>query len=503
MESFAQSLNQSFPSDLGNYQDSKCPALTQAGLAKENALPGISMNSADWRALQFDEPAGSVIWMDQNSANCGDILTIHGSTYDNYSSKDQKAPRTIAALRIGWYGGSGAREIWRSGPIVFPHLNIPKPTGATRLIETNWPVLAKVQITSSWTPGFYLLVTYSPSGRIESEDPLVIHNKLGTSKVAIMHSFLTWQMYNSFGGNSGYIGPGGTLDDERTNRSREVSFNRPYAGSGAFAIKRDALSMMQFLEKNNVLVDNYSDLDLNTYPSIFTHYNEIIISGHAEYMPRRLFDSYIAARNNGINLALFGANDAYWQTRLSANGKVPDRHVYMYRVATQDPVTQWDQVTLEYSDKRVNTPSNLITGGLTSGVHVYGTLYTKSDPSWLGIPANSKIESISPDSEVESSVPTPASPPNIHVLFQGTLNYTVAPDIKNYVAPQVQSLWFTLPSGSAVFNGGFTTWACDLADSCVYPSITPQTQNLLQQVTLKIINLWSEKGIGSKLASSK
>ena len=177
--------------------------------------------------------------------------------------------------------------------------------------------------------------------------------------------------------------------------------------------------------------------------------------------------------------------------------------LFRSRVATQDPVTSWDQATLEYDDKRINTPSNLITGGLTSGVHVYGTLSAAQIPKWLSIPTNSKIEAISPDSEVETSFPTLASPPNIHVLFQGKLNYLVAPSVKNAKAPTVESMWFTTPSGAAVFNGGFTTWACDLADSCVYPSITPKTQALLQNVTLRILDLWSTGGIGAKLASVK
>ncbi len=503
VETFAQSLSQTFPLDNGNFVNSTCPALTKSGLAAENNLPGVNMTMSDWRDVQFYDPHGSLLWADKNNVNCGDSISIHASTFDNYSYKDSNRPRTIAALRIGWYNGAGAREVWKSKPMIFPHLRIPHAFTNTRLVQTNWPTLLTVNIDQSWTPGFYLLVTYSPSGYIESEDPLVVHNPLGTANLAIMHSFITWQMYNAFGGYSAYIGPGGSATDQRTERSREVSFDRPYYGSGGFAIKRDGLSMMQFLEKNNVLVDNYSDLDMNNFPSIFRHYRGIVISGHAEYMPRRLFDSFIAARNNGINLALFGANDAYWQTRLAPAHKVPDRLAYMYRVATQDPITDWDKITLEYSDPRVNTPSNLITGGLTSGVHVFGDLKLAENPSWLKLPKNAAIQSISPDTEIESSFPTPASPPNIHVLFQGRLNYAITPPGKHVKIPFEQTMWFTTPSGAAVFNSGFTTWACDLVDSCVYPSISGESQKILQDVTLKVLDLWGQPQIGKKLELAK
>jgi hypothetical protein len=156
-------------------------------------------------------------------------------------------------------------------------------------------------------------------------------------------------------------------------------------------------------------------------------------------------------------------------------------------------------VTLQYSDKRVNTPSNLITGELTSGVHVFGAMKALSVPHWLAIPKNARIENISPDSEIEGYFAQPSAPANVHVLFEGGLSYQTYPGGNLPKVPLAQSIWFTTPSGAAIFNAGFTTWACDLSDACVYPSITSSSQSVLQKTTLTILSLWSQKVIGPKL----
>jgi hypothetical protein len=171
----------------------------------------------------------------------------------------------------------------------------------------------------------------------------------------------------------------------------------------------------------------------------------------------------------------------------------------MYRVSTQDPDTNWDEVTLEYDDKRVNTPSNLITGELTSGVHVFGAMQTQHVPHWLNIPKNSVIENISPDSEIEGYFDRASAPKDAHVLFQGGLSYQIYPGGNVPKIPLAQSIWFTTPSGAAIFNGGFTTWACDLSDACVYPSITATSESILQKTTLTILKLWAQKDIGPQL----
>jgi len=404
-------------------------------------------------------------------------------------------------MRIGWYQGSGAREVWNSGPIKLKSQKVIYPKNALRMVDTKWPTTATIKVGANWTPGFYLFVTRAMDGHIENAAPLIIRSPLGSSKLLLIHSFLTWNAYNSFGGRSAYFGTGATKTEMRADRSRVVSLDRPIVGSGGFAVHRDAISIVQFLEREGISVDQESDIDIDSWPSITRNYSALVLSGHPEYFTRRIFDTFLAARNSGTNLAIFGANTAVWQTRLTASPVGENRRIIIYRDPKEDPVKELTQVSAAFSDGRLNVPGTLITGSLTGGVHVYGDLKTVSIPSWLKIPTSSSIKGISPDSESDHIVNTVASPPNIHILFAGSMHYRDSATVgsKRNISPIAQTLWFTTPSGSAIFNAGVSTWSCDLIATCAYSTVDEKSRTTLDSVTKQVLTLWETKGIGRTL----
>jgi hypothetical protein len=208
-----------------------------------------------------------------------------------------------------------------------------------------------------------------------------------------------------------------------------------------------------------------------------------------------------AARNSGINIAIFGANTAVWQTRLTESPVGKNRRVIMYRSATEDPVIKLDQVTIKYEDPRINYPATQFTAALTSGVHVYGNIKAKSIPSWLKISQNSSINGISPDSEVEKYLPTAAAPPKVGIIFAGTLNFRDAAAVgaRPRISPVANTIWYTTPSGSAVFNAGVMTWSCDMIDTCAYSTVDEKSRQVIDDVSLQVLKLWQIKGIGKTL----
>jgi len=135
-------------------------------------------------------------------------------------------------------------------------------------------------------------------------------------------------------------------------------------------------------------------------------------------------------------------------------------------------------------------------------VHVYGDLKTVQIPRWLNLPMNSQINGISPDSEVEHVVESVATPPNIHVLFSGTMHYRDAATVGQPArpVPQLQSIWFTTPSGAAIFNAGVTTWSCDLIETCAYSTVDAASRATMVSVTAQILNLWQSKAVGKTLS---
>jgi hypothetical protein len=316
----------------------------------------------------------------------------------------------------------------------------------------------------------------------------------------MMHSFMSWELYNSFGGRSAYLGPGKDGISDADERSRVVSFDRPMLGSGSYSIQRDAIPIIQFYEKHGINIDEETDLDINQWPSLTDKYSGIIVGGHAEYFTNRMFNTFIADRNSGVNIAIFGGNTSYWQTRLTNSQYGLNRHIVMYRYATEDPNHELSQVTIEFSNYRINTPPNLISGEQTSGVHVYGTLKPVSIPLWLHVPKSAAIGGLTTDSEVEATTPNVAQPPNVHILYSGEMKWRdAATSAKFKKKPVGQVDWIAYPSGSALFNAGLSTWSCQLSDACVDLPFDKSAQDLIRSITLQVLTLWQTPKVGSSL----
>ena len=501
MRTFEQSLATKTPADVSNYSDSSCTKLSPTWVADENAQQGVAMTVKDWKKLNLQGAAGSALWLNKTSGGCGDTIDIHASLYGSSADTFHTGTRSIEALRIGWYQGSGARQVWDSGPINLKERKISYPRDATRMIETKWPTTVRLKLDQHWVPGFYLFITRSFDGTIENAAPFVLHSPLGSSKLMLMHSFITWNTYNTFGGRSGYFGVGATKTEQRNDRSRVVSLDRPIVGSGGFSIHRDAVSLVQFIEKAGINYDQYSDFDLDSWPSITKSYNGIVLGGHPEYFTHRIYDTLVSARNTGINVAILGGNTGIWQTRLADSKVGKNRRIIIYRVAAQDPVTDLKQVTIKFEDRRLNIPPTLLTGSLADGVHVYGEMKAVTIPKWLILAANSTITGISPDSEVEHAVSTPAAPPTVNILFSGIMHYRDAPTpgLPTRPVPIAQSIWFTTPSGAAIFNAGISTWSCDLVQTCAYSTVEEASRATMASVTTQILNLWQTKAVGKTL----
>jgi hypothetical protein len=501
---YQNSLSAKAPSDLSSPGVSHCAPLVKNWVQVENQNVGVPMTISDWANIDIANPEGSALWIDKTSADCGDKITVHASLYDlnTGGAPNEKGPRQIVVMRIGYYNGAGARVIWESAPKILKKRRIPYAKTATRMIETKWPRTTSFTIGSDWKPGFYFVTTISPSGKIEGMSPFILRSPPGSSPLVLVHSTITWAAYNLFGGRSMYFGPGSTAAIRMNERSRIASMDRPITGSGAVHIQRDAISFVQFIEKSGLNVDQIADTDLDRWPSLITHYNGVVFSGHAEYFTRRMFDTLVAARNTGINLAFFGANTAYWQTRIESSPSGPDRRVILYRDATEDPITDPKLVTVQFADKRINTPAALFTAGTTDGVHVYGDLHASHIPSWLKIPTTAAIRGWASDSEIEGKSKSHATPPNIHVLFAGMMHLRKYTEIRYTTKgriPFAQTMWFTTPSGSAVFNAAITLWPCDLLSSCSVTQMDSKSRSVLQSVTVQVMKLWGQKQVGHKL----
>jgi len=497
---YAESLKLGFPADSRAMPTTPCATQSNNWQSNENGNPGVAMDPQTWHNMHLFLPTGSVLWTNRMTATCGDVVKVHASMFGGDPADN--APRTIKVMRIGYYNGSGARELWSSQPMQLKRYNVPRVKNLTRMVETNWPVTTTFTIGKDWTPGLYAVATLDVKGTVENMYPLIVKGRVGASKLLFVHSTITWAAYNSFGGRSAYMGPINPVQE----RSRVVSMDRPILGSGINHFDRDAIAPIQFFEERGIQVDQIADTDLDRNPSILTHYSGVIFSGHAEYMTHRIFKTLMAARNNGINFAFLGSNTAYWQVRLESSPSGSDRRVAIYRDPQTDPVTDPELVSIQFNNSRINLLPSLITGETTGGVHVVGDMKLIDKPSWLIIPTDAHLNGWSANTEIDSVVVGNFAPAQSHIIFSGKFKLTRLPKSSAPTNPLIakrsyvgQTIWFTTPSGSAVFVAGVNYWACELSITCMEGNTNESTRNILQSVTEQVLNLWQTKAVGRTL----
>ena len=494
--SYEDSLKIAMPAD-NSAVEGKCPNNQAGWVRKENQKSGISGDLMQWRKINYSNPRGSALWISKSSATCGDTIQVFASKYN--SSRFDKSKRSISVIRLGWYNGSGGREYWSTKKFLLKQQDPPVLTGLLRTVETKWKPTVEFKIEKNWTPGFYLVVTKNRKNKIEAIAPLIIRSKLHDSTLALMHSTLTWQAYNNFGGYSLYRGLGDSDESRINNRSRTVSFDRPYSGSGGIHINRDAIALTQFIEKQGFDVDHYADTDIDSQPTLLKSYHGIIFGGHPEYATRRIYEATFAARNTGVNLAFFSANSFYWQARISSSNYGVARQVSVFRDEKEDPEQDEYFKTVRWQSNSLYQPPNLLTGGLTSGVHVGGVLLARDVPTWLKIDSSTVIGPWGYENESEATFEGSTHPLNTRIILAGQF-IKGGQESADTSTVRVETSWYKTPTNAAVFNGGLSLWSCEILESCVNANFDDLTRIKLQSITLQVLNLWKIRGIAASLS---
>lgn len=178
----------------------------------ENAKPGTS----SWRLSAPSSTPTVEGYASHTSVNRGDTIRFFVSS---------AAPSyTLTIYRMGWYGGSGAKQ------------PTPTPNAVTGLIECNWLESYRVIVPNSvdktdWASGIYLVklspnTPSAPNAGTESCMTFVVRDDSSRSTYLYQSTATTSQAYNNWGGQSmyPYNSTGGA--------ARKVSFNRPYARDG-------------------------------------------------------------------------------------------------------------------------------------------------------------------------------------------------------------------------------------------------------------------------------
>lgn len=443
-------------------------------IAEENAKTGTS----DW-TIPDDRTMWSKIegFADRTSVNIGEPTTLRVNS--------KGSPWRVSAYRIGYYGGKGGRLVWRSDPQAPTKQPAPVQTAATKTWSAaNWSPSITVETNAEWPPGQYLLRLESDNGGATFV-PLVVRDDDSHSDLLVQSAVTTWQAYNGWGGASIYTGNDG--------RALATSFDRPYTGNGSGEFLGREFEFDYFLERNGFDVSYWTNIDLDQRGELALNHRAILIPGHDEYYTVRMRENLERARDAGVNIGFFGANNVYRRIRLEDSPLGPGRTEVNYRSATTDPFAKIDpkQVTTSFREAPEANPESSLTGSYYECNPVNADWVVGDASMWMfegsGFNNGDKVKNMVGNEydRVTQGVPTPR---NISVLAHSPVTCKT---LKSFA----DTTYYTAPSGAAVFTAATFGWTPLMDDECPNGVATSPACRL-QKVTLNLLTAFAKGPAG-------
>jgi hypothetical protein len=329
------------------------------------------------------------------------------------------APRfTATAIRMG----AKPTAVWTS-PQVNGQRQAPARIVGGTVTAAHWRPSVTVD-TTGWAEGPYLIRLDASTGA-QRYVPVTVRSASTRGRVVMVNAVTTWQAYNLWGGRSLYKGPGGFED-----RSRAVTFDRPYDGSGArlfLDFEQDAFAVA---ERSGVPLAYLTSLDLK--PGVLDGARAVISLGHDEYWSPAMREAVTRARDQGTNLAFLGANAVYW------------------RIGLHDRTVECDKER-RCRLWRETQPESALVGEMYDCFPAEG-VYTVSRPRhWIF--AGTRGTRFPGMAGVETDRVSRGSPDDIEVLAESHFSCGGRATVSH-------STYYTAPSGAGVFASGTMRWVC-------------------------------------------
>lgn len=302
-----------------------CPSTNSSqptdSIVNENKKPGAD---GWWYEADGREAEGPVGFSSQFSVQPGDTLPFKIST--SYKVLN------IRVLRLGYYGGKGARQ--------FDSFTIQSDAGHPQpdcFFDPEWRLVdcSNWQVTFTWTvpddaiSGIFvaLATTRLANGTVLYGNymPFVVRQVASALGSAMLFktSEYTWAAYNKFGKWNLYRGNGSFTFDTR---AKKVSLNRPFTnrlpkmqgGQHQNFLFGTEFPMLFWLEQHGYDVSYASCHDVELlYQSrqLASHFRVLLSVGHDEYYTSKLRKAYEFAREKGVHLAFLSGNEVFWQVR--------------------------------------------------------------------------------------------------------------------------------------------------------------------------------------------
>jgi hypothetical protein len=393
----------------------------------------------------------------------------------------------VTAYRIGWYRGGTGLEVWQSG--MLRGRVQPGPRFADvlrRTVVAPWRRSALVH-TEGWEPGVYVFKLRTK--RWEAHVPYVVRSPSVAGRVVMVSPVTTWQAYNDWGGHSLYTGP----DGDR--RSWAVSFDRPYPSPGSGELMFGVVPVVVAAERARLPLAYLTNLDLHAEPQPLRGARAYVSMGHDEYWTPRMRRVVERARDDGVNLAFFGANTMYWKIRVTGRRHHKGRVVVGYRTdAHLDPAGPRRRTGLFRAGAESEAGEHSLTG-LQYECFPVDAPYRVVSPGWWGFAGTGVRRGATfphlVGTEADRVYPVPTTPRPLQVLSH--VDYSC-----RGVQTSAQSVYYSDRSGAGVFNAGTLRWTCALADRCRPHHLGARTRRFVRAVTLNVLREFARGPAGAR-----
>jgi hypothetical protein len=410
----------------------------------------------------------------------------------------------VTAYRMGYYGGKGGHEVWRSGTVaghVQPSCEM--STGINMVSCANWHRSLIMPVTRAFYQGDYLLKLVG-SGNQQAYVLLTVWDPSSKAAYLFMSRSLTEQGWNTFGGYSFYIGEGpcapGVPVYPVCNRARVVSFDRPYAeGNGASDFLSNEYPLIALMERDGLDVAYCTDVTVDEHPAMLLDHRALLSPGHDETWTYPELAGARLALARGVNLAFMSAAAIVRHARLEPSPLGRDRQEVDYRDSNEDPLNGHanpnDVTGNTWASPPTSWNSTPFIGELYSGYLLPGAAPTPfvvhDAKAWIfkgtGLHNGSVVPRVI-DSDIDHIDIAYGTPTNTQVLGHSpvplNVSYTSQGEWNGYTYSDMT--YYTVPSSKAgVFDSGDVNWI-DALSPCpsgvpVCPDHTVQkiTENLL------------------------
>ena len=417
------------------------------------------------------------------------VSVLPGATVGLYVATDVPTSVTARALRIGYYGGVGFREVWTGTFTAHPQraareLTEPIPDAGglagSRAAYAPWTLTTTVS-TLGWPEGAYVIRL--DAGAASRYVLLTVRSASAVGRVLLVNAPMTWQAYNTWGGRGLYGDEGNAF----AQRSLAVSFDRPYSdGYGAGRFFEYDTTIIREGEKLGLPLAWATDYDIATDPSILDGATAVVFGGHAEYWTGPMHDAVVAHVADGANLAVFGANTSYWRVRLAGTttGLVTEparrdgrpRLVVGPKSPSLDPLAASDPAgaTSRFRDNPHPRPEEALTG-MRYDCYPAKADWVVSDASWWGYAGTGLRDGdrlpdlVGPESD--RVYPSADRPAPMDVVAYTRLS------CGGHETAQTGVYWSN-PAGAGVFAAGTMDWRA--ADDPVGRTVATITDNVLR-----------------------